>query len=137
MNRSRAVLLVLVGAMAVWGCSVKERIHLFNNSRDTVVIRVKGKEYVAQPSEEVSFVYEHGELAVQVGGCPVLYRTSFRLPPGYKRTGWFRSHITFQIEPDRKAFVLRADDRPPISVASYAQPEGYPLIPALTDGCDG
>jgi len=137
-TRSRATIALLFAALALraWGCSAKPWIHVFNNSQEPVVMRIDGKKLVARPAEQISFLYENDTLAVEIGSCPVLYRISF-LPPEYMRTGWFRGHITFQIDPDRRAFVLNANDKPPISSVSYPQPEGYPLVPELTDACDG
>ena len=129
------ILAVLSGVLTLSACSVKERIHLFNHSTEPIAIRVKDRDYQAEPGKELSFIYEHGQLSVRIGGCPVVYRTSFRLPSGYRKTGWFRSHIVFQVEPDRRVFVLRADAEPPIEVASYPQPEGFPLLPELSDAC--
>lgn len=131
-----AALLFAFVALHGWGCSVKPWIHVFNNSRESIVIHVDEKEHVAQPAKQVSFLYENDALTVQIGSCSVLYRMA-SLPPEYIRTGWFRGHITFQMDSDRRAFVLKAHDEAPILAASYPQPEGYPLDPILNEACDG
>lgn len=134
--RTSAALLFTIVALRGWGCSVKPWIHVFNNSQEPVVIRIDETEHVAQPSGQISFLYENDALTVHVGSCPVLYRMA-PLPPEYVRTGWFRGNITFQIDSDRRAFVLKAHDKPPIETAAYRQPEGYPLDPILNEVCDG
>ena len=132
MNRLLIALILSLASAVAWACSVNPLIHVFNDSRERVVVRVGNKVYVAEPSRQTSFVYKDADVAVQIGDRSVLYRIAF-LPPGYRRTGWFRSHITFQIEPDRRVFVLKAHDMPPIEAASYEQPEGYPLVPSSDD----
>lgn len=132
MNRRLLPLLLLLPLVVVWGCSIKPWIHVFNNSRDPIVVRVGEVQYVAEPSEAISFLYENDDLTVEVGEVQLAYRIAV-VPPDFIRTGWFRGHMTFQVDPDRRVFVLKAHDRPPVDVGSYTQPEGFPLTP-IRDG---
>lgn len=127
MNRPVAGIALLVALTAIPGCSVKPRIHVFNNSDERVIIHIGPDELAIEPDATVSFLYENDDLSVEIGESPILYQIS-GAPQEYIRTGWFRSHITLQVEPDRKVFVLRAQDRPPVVTASYPQPTGYPLV---------
>lgn len=127
-NRSILRAFSVFAVTLMLSCSVKPSIHVFNNSTQRIIVEAGQNKFIAEPGEEVSFVWGNEELTIVIGTTRVRYSIS-TVPPGYVRTGWLRAHVTFQLEADGKVFILRSHDRPPVIAASYRQPPGYPLAP--------
>jgi len=121
-----AAFALILGA-SFGGCSIPALLHVFNNSGATIVVHVRDTTYTSGSGAEVAFE-DRPDVAFEIGGVTVRY-PEIAVGPEYIRTGLTRAHITFQVERDRRMFVLKAGDQPPIDPALYPQPAGYPLVP--------
>jgi hypothetical protein len=117
-------------AIALADCTVKGDVHVYNNTQDVIVVIADSKTHTVMPATQVDFQYSN-ILHVDFGQD----RATYELPvtaPEYIGGGGGRAHVSLQVQPDRRLFVLEAHDRPPIQVEDYSQPPGYPISPHVS-----
>jgi hypothetical protein len=111
------------------GCSTPVRIHLFNNTDDEITVSYRAalgvRTDVIPPQESSEF--ESAWFNLRRGACLLKYQAEGIPPSEYVGVQNSSRHLTVQLEPDWRIFLLRVDEVAPIEAKGYAEPTGYPL----------
>lgn len=119
-------------------CTVSPIVHVYNASLVPIAFLSSGEEHRAGLGRTASFGYEWGSVSANTTDCALVYeapRVFSDFPSGYKRLGFLRSNVYFQLASGGSLYILRPTGARPVDVATYAQPEGFPLVPQLTGEC--
>lgn len=127
---------VSLAAVCLLTCSLPLELHLYNNKPRGVAVTYRDRLGVQRVTLHTHQTLDFlaSELKIGTGTCVLVYTFQGEPPPDYIDVGALSRHVRLQLEPDGRMFVLRSKDRAPVNTASYAQPEGFPLVPTKECG---
>lgn len=118
------------------GCSTPVRVQLINNTANANSVSYRstfGVRTHAIPPRETS-EFESAWFHLIREDCVLKYEVRGLPTSEFVEVRDMQRHLTVQLEPDWRAFIVRAHDAPPIEVESYPQPPGFPLT--AIEECD-
>lgn len=112
-------------------CTFGLDVDLYNNSQKELAVthttRIGIRTKIVPTREVLKIIGNHFE--VRRGGCTDSYSLPIRPPLEYLERGSPNLLAKVQFEEDGRIWILRTEDRAPISTGSYSQPPGFPLSP--------
>lgn len=128
-------------ALMLSSCQVVPVVHLLNMSGHDVRVGVLDEEIPLLDGQEIEIEYPYpanGGMLIRYGKCSLSYMPPNLPPPPseFMRYRFFRPHLNARVERDWSIVVLEPLEATGAAPPIKKQPEGFPLFPGRSGGCE-